>query len=217
MFEFIIILLARWTYPILGFILVRYTEPKGTFRKWIVSVTIGFSILAIVGYLSKVSTTSTELDWVLFTIPYFLISVILWSAFYFYNKVVKYIGLVMMILTFGLGYLAGSIGILGVGFVIGYSLTDSEKWFENGVIYKESALGNAVSDSRGKRVTISKTTPWLPIIEWQLESREYSGRAVYKNILDVEYDSKKKEFYLSTTDQFSEPPELWSDTLKILK
>ena len=122
-----------------------------------------------------------------------------------------------MILTFGLGYLAGSIGILGVGFVIGYSLTDSEKWFENGVIYKESALGNAVSDSRGKRVTISKTTPWLPIIEWQLESREYSGRAVYKNILDVEYDSKKKEFYLSTTDQFSEPPELWSDTLKILK
>jgi len=98
---------------------------------------------------------------------------------------------------------------------IGDYQTDSETWYDNGLIYKETSLGNAIVDYRGKRVEISITIPWLPILEWEVKTKEYFGRTVYKNRLDVEFDSDKKEFYLSTIDQFKDSTEFWTDTLKI--
>jgi len=215
MSEFIIILVAIWAYPILGFLLFRFTKPEQVIRKRIVAFAIGLSIIAVVGYLVKVSTTSTVLDWLFFTIPYLLISIFLWWTFYHNTKAIKFLGILGMVLIFGVGYLSGSVGILGIGLGIGDYQTDTETCYDNGFIYKETSLGNAIADYRGKRVEISKTIPWFPILEWEVETKEYFGRAVYKNRLEVEFNSDKKEFYLSTIDQFKDSTEFWTDTLKI--
>ncbi len=215
MSEFIIILVAIWTYPILGFLLFRFTKPDEVIRKRIVVLVIGLSFIAVIGYIIKISTTSTELDWIFFTIPYLLIAIILWWAFYQNTKAIKSLAVFGMALIFGLGYFLCSVGILGIGLGIGDYQTDAETWYDKGFIYKETSLGNAIADYRGKRVEISKTIPWLPIIEWEVKTKEYFGRVVYKNRLEVEFDSDKKEFYLSTIDQFKDSTEFWTDTLKI--
>lgn len=215
MSEFIIILVAIWTYPILGFLLFRFTKPNEVTRNRIIGSVTGISIIAVIGYLVDVSTTLTELDWLFFTIPYLLISIFLWLAFYHKTKAIKSLAVFGMALIFGLGYFLGSVGILGIGLGIGDYQTDAETWYDNGLIYKETSLGNAIADYRGKRVEISKTIPWLPIFEWEVETKEYFGRAVYKNRLEVEFNSNKKEFYLSTIDQFKDSTEFWKDTLKI--
>lgn len=215
MSEFIIILVAIWTYPILGFLLFRFTKPDEVIRKRIIGIVAGISITAVIGYLVNISTTSTEFDWLFFTIPYLLISIFLWWAFYQKSKAIKSLAVFGMALIFGLGYFLGSVGILGIGLGIGDYQTDAETWYDNGFIYKETSLGNAIADYRGKRVEISKTIPWLPILEWEVKTKKYFGRAVYKNRLEVEFNSNKKEFYLSTIDQFKDSTEFWTDTLKI--
>jgi len=215
MSEFIIILVAIWTYPIIGFLLFRFTKTNEIIRNRIIGTVTGISITAVIGYLVNVSSTSTELDWLFFTIPYLLISIFLWWAFYHNTKAIKSLAVFGMALIFGLGYFLGSVGILGIGLGIGDYQTDSETWYDNGFIYKETSLGNAIADYRGKRVEISNTIPWLPILEWEVETKEYFGRAVYKNRLEVEFNSDKKEFYLSTIDQFIDSTEFWTDTLKI--
>ncbi|MBO6794098.1 MAG: hypothetical protein JJ895_09310 [Balneolaceae bacterium] len=215
MTEFTIILVAIWAYPILGFLLFQFTKPNEVIRNRIIGTITVISFTAIIGYLVNVSTTSTELDWLFFTIPYLLISILLWRAFYHNTKAIKSLAVFGMALIFGLGYFSGSLGILGIGLGIGDYQTDAETWYDTGFIYKETSLGNALADYRGKRVEISKTIPWLPIIEWEVKTKEYFGRAVYKNRLEVEFDSDKKEFYLSTIDQFKDSTKFWADTLKI--
>lgn len=100
MSEFIIILIAIWTYPILGFLLFRFTKSDEVIRKRVIAPVIGLSISAVIGYLIKVSTTSTELDWLFFTIPYLLISIFLWWAFYHNTKAIKFLAIFGMALIF---------------------------------------------------------------------------------------------------------------------
>jgi hypothetical protein len=173
--------------------------------------------LTIIGILTNVSTTSTLLDWILVSGIYLTVSLVLWWTQFQANKALRILGFVSTSAVFSVGYLVGSVGVLGVVFVVGNYAVDSQQWLPNGLIYKESILGNAVSDYRGRKVEIYKTIPWIPIIEWRIKEKEYRNIITYQKKLDVRYSQTTNEIYLSTSMEFGEGihPEYWSDTLKL--
>jgi hypothetical protein len=215
MIVFLIILIAIWTFPILTLILVRLTRNNARWKKRIIKIVLGITSLTILGLVFNFSTTIKELDWILVTSVYFSICLILWVVFFFTNKIVKVLATIAMILVFGFGYLSGTIGFIGVGFVVGAYDTTYEKWLGDGLIYKETPIGNAIADYRGKRIEIYKTISWLPIIEWRIMHREYYNWITYGNNLNVDYRANDKAIYLNVSEPGKDNKlETWSDTIR---
>ena len=120
-----------------------------------------------------------------------------------------------MAIVFGLGYLLSTIGILGVGFVLGDYDTSSQTHISKNLIYKETTLGNAISDYRGKRVEIYKTISWFPIIEWRILNKEYYNIIPCFNQINVNYQPDTRTFILRAKEINAEKMETWADTLKL--
>ena len=195
MTSWLIILFGLWTYPIISSILLRLTKNKPTVRKQIFYVSFILTGLSLLSLLTNISTTLSELDWLLVSSIYFSASLVLWWTQFQTNKFLKIIGVIIMVFTFGLGYISGTVGALGVGFVVAEYETDTEKWLGDGLIYKETSLGNAISDYRGKRVEIYKTISWFPIIEWRTYKKEYFNLITYGNKLTVDYKPTENKIF----------------------
>jgi hypothetical protein len=218
MTTWLITLIALWTYPIVSFIVIRLTRNKPKIRKRIIWYLILTNLIAAFGLLTNISTTLKELDWVIVTSFYFTICFLLWLGFQQKNTIVKILSVLVMVCVFGIGYLSGTIGALGVGFVTAEYDTRIEMWLGDGIIYKETTLGNAVSDYRGKRVEIYKTIPWLPLIEWRTEKKVYKNYITYMTSpLTVKYKPEEKKIYLSASMWWQNEHKQveWSDTLSI--
>jgi hypothetical protein len=215
--EFLTILIALWTYPIIGFLLFKLTKKRIGLRKEIFKVIFIISGIAILGLLTKFSTTNAELDWIIITLPFLAVIILLWWTQFQTNRIIKITGIIAMVLVFSVGYFSGTVGILGVGFVVGEFETNNEIWFDNGLIYKETSLGNAISDYRGKRIEINRTIKWLPLIEWQILSKEYFDFLAYGQQLNVVYDKPKNEFLLSAKEQLQDSTYYWTDTIRLEK
>lgn len=215
----LIIIVALWTYPIIAYFVLRLTTKNTRLRKNIFIVCAIAAALTTFSLLSNISTTLPELDWLVLTSLYFLLCIMFWWTQFQQNRFVKIIGIISMVIVFGLGYLSGTIGALGVGFVSAEYETDREIWLGDGFIYKESSLGNAVSDYRGKRVEIYKTLRWLPILEWPIKDTSYYNVITYLNPLKVEYKPNEKKVCLSTSMHSlkDERPYFWTDTLNLKK
>lgn len=184
-------------------------------KRNILIVSLIISLLSIFGLVFSVSTTIKVLDWILLTSCYFSICLMLWHLMSSKMKIVKYTSIVLMILVFGIGYFSATFGILGVGFILGDFDTNNEIWLNNGLIYKETSLGNAVSDYRGKRVEIYRTIKWLPILEWRIEKKEYFNVIPYLGPLTVYYKPVDKMIFLSAKDTRFEEPKYWYDTIRL--
>ena len=143
----------------------------------------------------------------------------MWTQFQ-QRKILKIIGAVSMVIVFGLGYLSGTIGALGVGFIINEYETEYEKWLGNGIIYKERLLGNAVSDERGKKVELYRTISWLPIIEWRIQTETYTTylRCV-STPTEINYQPQEKKVYLSGSiwSEYDKKYINWNDTIDVEK
>ena len=213
----IIVILGLWIYPILSIILLRLTKNHPKARRIVYYISFSMTGLAIFGLLTTISTTLSTIDWILVSSIYLTIALILgWTQFQ-PRKWIKIVGVVLMFFVFGIGYLSGTIGALGVGFVIGEFETSHETWLKNGIICKEISLGNAVADYRGKRVEIYKTISWFPIIEWRIQKKEYYNVLLYLNKLNVEYKENEKKIYLKTSAERGKDNhiEYWADTLTL--
>jgi hypothetical protein len=215
----LIILIALWTYPIITLVLARLTKNRIIFRKRLIKITLIVTGLSIFGLITNISTTIKAVDWILVTSIYFSTCLFLWLSYYHFNKILRILAIVGMIGVYTVGYISGTIGALGVGFVIGEYDTKTDKWIGDGLIYKETPLGNAISDYRGKRVEIYRTISWIPIIEWRIMHKEYYNFITYGNDLKVEYQPDTKTIYLSATENLRKGSnlEIWSDTLKLGK
>ncbi|MBS1509054.1 MAG: hypothetical protein JSS79_20620 [Bacteroidetes bacterium] len=144
-----------------------------------------------------ISTTSLEIDWTLLTLYYLGICFFLWRIVRIKSKFIKVFGYILMTLVFGLGYLSGTIGALGIGFVTAEFEPRVEKEIESGLIYKETGLGNAISDNRGVRIEIYRNYSYLPFIEKRILTNEYYGFELAKyDIIDT-YDKGDKILHLT--------------------
>jgi len=121
-----------------------------------------------------------------------------------------------MLFVFGLGYLSSTIGALGVGFICSEKIPAIVKKIDKDLIYKETALGNAISDYRGKKVEIYKTISWFPIVEWQIKQKKYFDFISYGNILNTKYIQATKTLYLETSEPYGKNKIIiWKDSIKI--
>lgn len=220
MTTFLIILIGLWTYPIISFIVLWLTKNRLELRRQLIIASGILTVLAFLGLATNISTTLSELDWLVVSTIYLTISFALaWTQFQ-KNKILKVFGIIAMVLVFGGGYLSGTIGALGVGFVVGEYDTEYEEWLGDGIIYKESTLGNAVSDHRGKKVEIFKTISWLPLIEWRTEVKEYKEYiTIMTTPLTIDFKPEENKIYLSASMWWEHDKKNinWADTLIIEK
>jgi len=215
MISWLTVLIALWTYPIITFIIVKIAINKSQFKRTVIISTAIITILTLLGLVFNVSTTIKLIDWIALTSTYFSVCLILWHCFFSKKKFIKALSILGMAVVFGIGYLSGTFGILGVGFVLGEYDTSFETHISKSLIYKETPLGNAISDYRGKRVEIYKTISWLPIIEWRILNKEYYNVIPYLNRLNVDYNHDTKTIYLNAEDIRAGKIETWADTLKL--
>jgi hypothetical protein len=195
----IIILGAIWCYPIITYFLLWFTRKNTLLRKRIVYTSLIITGLTAIGILTDISTTVAAIDWILLTSIYFTFTLLLWLTLFIKNKLIRIPAIIIAGIIFGVCYLMGSVGALGIGFVAYGFETRKEQWLTDGIIYKETPLGNALSDYRGKKVEIYKTIPWFPIIEWKTQTKKYYNLIVYQKTLHTDYRPAEKKLYLSAS------------------
>lgn len=212
---FLIVLIALWAYPILSLIFLFLTKRELQIRMWGLGLIFTLTALTVLALFTKVTTISVSLNWILISCIYLSASLILWWTQFQSNKFLKIIGILLMISTFGLGYLSSTLGILGVGLIVAEYETDAEKKLDHSLIYRERSLGNAISDYRGKRIEIYKIVTWLPVFEHRIIEKEYFDIITYSNGLKVNYDPNKHTIQLSTKvlSIKNNREEKWSDTI----
>jgi len=214
---FSITLVALWAYPILSLIFFALTKKKPKTRQWVVKISIILTVLTTLALVFKLSTISIMVNWLLVSGFYLYLSLILWWSQFQPNKFLKIIGTLLMISTFGIGYLSGTLGILGVGFIVADFEADAEKKLSDDIIYRERSIGNAISDYRGTRVEIYKTIAWLPVFEYQIIQKEYYDVIAYPNEIKVSYEPNKHIVHLSASiiSLNDGGREKWSDSIKL--
>ncbi|WP_293306139.1 hypothetical protein [Pedobacter sp. UBA5917] len=214
---FSITLTALWAYPILSLIFFVFTKRKPKTRIWVISISIALTVLTTLALLLKISTISVSLNWLLVSGFYLSLSLILWWSQFQPNTFLKIVGALFMTGVFGIGYLSGTLGILGVGFIVADFETDTEKKWSDGIIYRERSIGNAISDYRGTRIEIYKTVAWLPVFEYRITQKEYYNVIAYPNEIKVNYEPNKHIIHLSANivSVNDGGREKWSDSIKL--
>lgn len=214
---FFIVLGALYIYPIIGYFLLYFTRNKPRLIKQFLGISIAVSTLTALSLWLKFSTTFTTVNWLLLTTFYLTAALILWWTQFQPLKWLKIIGTILMIFTFGIGYLSSSLGILGVGFAVASYENSVEKQLGHGLTYKDQILGNALTDYRGKRIEVYKTVSWLPIFEYRILEKEYDEVLTYLKELTVKYEPAQHKIYLSTAAQWGEDGKMkrWSDTIEV--
>jgi hypothetical protein len=201
---FWIILSGFWLSPLLSYIFLSITENRKKIRTRILLLSFLLTFLTIIGLLTHISTTSSFFDWLMLSNIYLTTSLTLWWTQFQPIKYLKIIGLIIMICVFGYGYTLSTIGVVRLNFIINDYEMDEEKWFEDGLICKETSFGYVFSKDRGKRVEISKTVTWLPIFEYLKVEKEYLGY-FFDNNFSFDYKPNQHKVYLFLTSNSSVP------------
>lgn len=213
-----ILTLALWLSPPVALAFIWFFFTKRTrLRKHFLIGCATLSLFTIIGISTGISTTLIEVDWFLVGFIYFTISCFLIATQFQKNKFIKTTGVISMSIVFAIGYFSSTAGWLGLGFVLHELDTDAEVWLDSETIYKETILGNAISDYRGKEVRICKTISWFPVIEWTVERKQYFNLITCLNRLQPVYNSQAQVVYLSASTTWGSNDSLvyWHDTLKI--
>jgi hypothetical protein len=196
MTTWIITLIALWTYPILAYYLSNWGQTNNKLKATGL-VTLTVVTLTTICLTFDISTTSLEIDWILLTSYYFGMCFILWRIVRIKSIIAKVFGYILMTIVFGIGYISGTIGALGVGFVTAEFVPRVEKEIEPRLIYKETGLGNAISDNRGVRIEIYQTYKYLPFVEKRISTNEYYGFKLALYQIRETYRKDKKTIYLT--------------------
>lgn len=215
MVPWLIIIIGLWIYPIVAFLLVKLSKNKEIIRRNIFSYSAVIFVLSILGLTFNFSTTSLIFDWICVSLLYMIFVMVLWWTIFQSNRLLKFIGMIALAGTLLIGYMSGTIGILGVGFIVGEYDAEINKRIDNNFIYKEFTLGNALSDHRGKRVEIYKSFSWLPFIEWETQNRNYTDYATYGQPLELIYNPENKILIMKAHKNQANQIHYWSDTIRI--
>lgn len=211
-----IVLFSLWTYPLLTYFLIRLSRHNKILRNRIAGTTLILTILITVCLLVDISTTSIEVDWALITLYYFGLCLVIWRVIEFRNKLIKILGYILMTLVFGLGYFSGTIGGLGVGFVTAEYVPRKQNKITDGLYYKETRLGNAVSDYRGLQVEIFKEFKYLPFIEKRVSTNRYFGMDLIRYDMIYTYDDPSKTLHLKLNVPKEKTEEhSWAEEIKV--
>lgn len=123
-----------------------------------------------------------------------------------------------MRISFGLGYLAATIGFFFVMLASSDLDTDQRLWLTNNLIYKERNIGQGPDPSvRLKEVEVYKRVDWLPLFATRVEAKIYDDwNGLLGKKLNVSYSQAQEALYLSSGIQgYKKTP--WVDTITLTK
>jgi hypothetical protein len=200
MTAYIYITASLLLYPIVGRIAIRQTNSFPLTQKKIVWTLFIISILIILGLLVHIITISQNLNWFLVTSIYLTVSVLLWLKQSKAKPVIKKIVTVLRFVTFGIGYLAATIGFLFV-LLASFDLdTDQRKWLTDDLIYKERYIGQGFDPSlRLKKIEVYKKIDLLPFLAYRIKVKTYDEwNLPLKQNLNVFFSDKDQTLYLTS-------------------
>jgi len=175
-------------------------------------------LIIVVGLLTKISTASIEVNWIILAILHLAICFFLWVGRQQNNKIVNVVSVLVMVVVFGIGYLLSTIGILGLGFITAEYEPSKCLRINNSTVYKEYGVGNATTSWGGTRVCLYTNFSWFPFFERQFFEKGYIGGpdenkneknispknsnvnntpTFYATDLKIKYDTIKEEIILS--------------------
>jgi hypothetical protein len=187
-------------YPMVGHIAVRQSNKFPKTQKKIVWTLCVISMLTILGLLTHIITISQNLNRFLVTSIYLTISALLCLTPYNAKPVVKNIGRVLQIATFGIGYLAATLGFFFI-LLASFDLdTDQRNWLTDDLIYKERNIGQGPDPSeRLKKIEVYKTINLFPILAYRIQQKTYDEWDLpLKQKLDVSFSDKDQKLYLTS-------------------
>lgn len=117
--EFMIPIIALWTFPTIGYWVIRLTKEKPNVRKMYFKTLFIACFFLVFNFLFKISTIFPLIDWVFLTLPYLILSSLLWTTRVLKQKVFRIIGMIGMVLVFGFGFFLSTVGILGLALILG--------------------------------------------------------------------------------------------------
>jgi len=205
---------------------MRSNENRSEFKKRVSGISFVLALTIFFCIQTSISTTSSKVDWLFIAILYLCISIVLFWAHYQKKGIVSYLGRHAMLPVFGVGYILGTIGFMVIGMVVAHNTVDAEIWLSKNLIYKESRLGHATSDYRGKKVEIYRTISWLPLLEWRIINKDYwlgaeSGAPVevLTEPLSIKLSEDASQLFVAAHHPSNERsvPKVWADTLHISK
>lgn len=200
MTAYIYITASLLLYPVVGWIAIRQTNAFPKTQNRIVWTLCIISMLIVLGLLTHIITISQNLNWFLLTSIYLTISVLLWLAQSKTKPFIKIAGTVLRFITFGIGYLAATIGFFFV-LLASFDLdTDQRKWLANDLIYKERNIGQGPDPSvRLKKVEVYRKIDLLPFLAYRIKAKTYDEWGLpLKQNLDISFSDKDQTLYLTS-------------------
>lgn len=202
MISLFILIGAIWLYPVISIFLIWITAKHQQRRKKIINISSTISVSVIFSYLIGISTTCSELDMLLLSSVYFTLCMFLWLSITIRKTIYRVSAMILTGIFFAISYLVSPALLLGLGMALSSFTTHYEKWFPGGIIYKEIKLGGTLADAYGKRIEIYQTIPWLPIIEWRIQTKEYVNPTAYAETLNPIYHRTNRTLYLSASHKW---------------
>ena len=159
--------------PIIGFFAIRQTKNKPALRKLFLKISLGLISIIAISLLTKITTTSLLVNWVLLGLAYLAFCVIVWFGQFQRNKFISILSIFTIIVVFGIGYIVSTIGFLGLGLILNEFEPAKELRINDQTVYKEFRIGNAISDCRGTKVCLYRNYQSFPFFERNYFSKDY--------------------------------------------
>ncbi|MBL4677832.1 MAG: hypothetical protein JKY70_16760 [Mucilaginibacter sp.] len=148
---------------------------------------------------TRIATVSSTFNGMMVTMLYLSTSQLLFLADTYKHLAAKIVTFILMIGVFGFGYLMSTIGIIGLGFIVAEIESDRVIHLDDHILYRQYYQGNALTDYRGIEVIISKKVKWLPLLTYDVLSKEYQMKFNYKKEIELAAP-KKGESVLFSAD-----------------
>lgn len=192
---FISIILSLWLYPI--FAVVISGKAIG---KRLLFISLSSAAVIIAGIITGLSTRWDEFDCFLIFTLYFSLLMLLLYFYSFKNKVIKVIAGLLVFFSLIVGYILGSVGVLGLAAIVSGFKPARTIDLGDAYMYKQFSLGMAPESYRGTKISILKRPVWLPGLEYEIFTKTY----------DREYFSDK--YIPNNTSAY---PTLYSDDFEV--
>lgn len=188
---FFLTIFVLLVYPFISLEIIRRNRSKPIMRRRILKICISTAAIVVLALALDISTTSELADWILASFIYFTFCILIWTAIYNRNSLLKGIGILCSVVVFGLALLSCTIGILGLGLILGEVIPDNRISLQDGIIVKEYHNGNAISDSRATTIAVFRTISWFPVVEWCKVKKRYEWLMLKDNV-HADFDASKQ-------------------------
>ncbi len=211
---FLISALSLWLCPILAWATIRFSKDRLRLRRKVLIVALSLTLLTILALAVGVSTTIQAINWILLANIYFTICLLSWLSIYSKKWFTILPGAIFGFGAILIGYILGSVGIIGLGFIVGGATPNEEAILQDRFIYREIPLGNAVSDHRGATIVLSRNVPLVPFEYVVWETTYVDNFNLYLSTRKyIVLDASEGKLIINTEADTSRHLDAWRDTL----